>query len=178
MSMPCCRERFTTGTRPRNSLSCPPTALASRPFWRQAIPCRCLWGHACRWLEPQAQTHLASNRFRFDQANDPGLVQEVSLGSTSGASGRLGVAAASGQSSARTVRCGNLMCARTSGATGASRGDDSVWHRPGYRCWSRQRGWKLAGGVTAEELNQSPVPPASPGWLSICERRPNVRQTK
>jgi outer membrane autotransporter protein len=67
-------------------------------------------------LEPQAQ--IVWQQVSFDDAND-GLGR-VALGTTSGASGRIGLRG-HGPSSATAGRCGSLICAPISGVTGARR---------------------------------------------------------
>ena len=86
-------------------------------------------------LEPQGQ--ILWQHTSFSPAND-GL-GPVALGTTSGATGRLGVR---GQwTVTRTAdRCGSPMCAPISGRTGADRR-----RRPSVvircRCWKRRRSW-------------------------------------
>jgi outer membrane autotransporter protein len=68
-------------------------------------------------LEPEAQ--IIWQQVSFNQAND-GL-GPVALGTTSGATGRLGLRGARGPSSARMDRCGSPMRAQISGGIGVPR---------------------------------------------------------
>ena len=86
ISMRCCRGRTTTATRRRNSRTCRSTALVSSPRLKAGYPVPLPLGPRFV-LEPQAQ--IIWQQVSFDQAND-GL-GPVALGTTSGATGRLGV---------------------------------------------------------------------------------------
>lgn len=86
-------------------------------------------------LEPQAQ--IIWQQVTRSTRVMTGLVRSRSARPQARAAGS--ACAASGQSSAKTVRSGNLMCARISGATGAPRRRQRLGSTR-YRCWSRQRG--------------------------------------
>ena len=104
-----------TGNATTQFASCRPTARASSLRWKRAIRSRCRCsGRASSWSR---RRQILWQHISFNQAND-GLGQ-VALGTTSGATGRLGLRG-NGLLSAKAGRCGSLMCAPISGGTGVA----------------------------------------------------------
>ena len=123
-----------------------------RRLWKlEAIPFRCLWGRASCLSR---RRRSSGNRLRSAKAND-GL-GPVSLGSTSGSThGRLGVRGQWTILSDNGQWCGNLMCARISGGTGAPRRRQRL-ESTRYRSWSRQRGYRACRRRNRHKTHQSP----------------------